>query len=186
MAEFTTAAAHAAALLKRHKEVKKGRPLQIAATASHSQKVKRIFVLGLMPVGRKIGKYNTRTPLYVAPKRLPIKVAPRGKTGKTTFESGKKHKTAWFPSYSALRRQQGRQHVFIHMVLSGNLQSDFRKPVKRQNPTTFIEFVSRDENGKKIRGLERRFGKIWSGNSKGEIATFRKVYAFEVAKIMQG
>ena len=147
------------------------------------------------PDGRLIGFYDKKTPLYVNPNNSPKGFAPEGKpqkigvyksgskkgqdktkrnkeklVGNTFGEEGrslKPHTTRWFPSYEAFRKEIGRPFSSVNLVLSGDLQSDFRKaaigsPAKatKIDNLKYAIQLDREINEKKMEGHEKKYGKI--------------------------
>lgn len=122
-----------------------------------SQMGERIFQEGKATDGSQIGSYDTQKELYVNPKKAPKSFPTKGKTGKTKFENGERHKTGYFESYSAYRKKVGRQSKNVNLVLFGVLQSDFVKAPLLKNNSVSVR-VSQN-NSDKINGAESRFDK---------------------------
>lgn len=136
-------------------------PLQIAAATTHATMVERIFQEGKNADGKEIGKYNTTSEIYLNPNKAVRKqgVKIQGKTGETVFKNGKKHKTAYFKSYSEYRGKTGRQTKYVDLVLSGDLQKDLSNngtPV-RLTQHKYVSRVKRDLNADKISGNESHY-----------------------------
>ena len=145
----------------------KNLPFDRAVQDNVQQIGNRIFVDGKKTNGEPIGSYNTTDPLYVNPKISPKSFAKKGKNGNTKFKNGKDHKTGYFDSYSDFRQEIGRPINTINLVLSGDLQSDFRKAAENQpaqatkiSPSKYVVQLDRDINEKKFEGAEERFGEI--------------------------
>lgn len=105
--------------------------LLTSVTEVHARQVKRIFENGLNANGGKIGSYNSKDPIYVNPLDSPVTFPPKGKTGETTFKSGKGHKTGYFDSYKAFRGAIGRSTSFVNLRLTENLKFDFTNSITR-------------------------------------------------------
>ncbi len=143
-------------------------PFDRAVQSSVQQVGNRIFVEGKKTNGEPIGQYNTTDPLYVNPDKDSPKTFPKkGKEGNTKFKDGKDHKTGYFDSYADFRAEIGRPIDTINLVLSGDLQSDFRKAEAGQpaeatkiSPTKYVVQLDREINEKKFEGAEDRFGEI--------------------------
>lgn len=166
------------------KLLNENKPLAIAAISTHTKQVARIFEDGKNGNGSKIGSYNSSQELYVSPNTAPRAIPLRGKTGKSTFKSGKKHVTGYFISYKAFRAQQGRQTSFVDFIMFGNLRSDYSTPPVKLNKTKFVAGTSRDENSKKIGGLEDKFGRVFTKLTKAEILHFKKVLTDQTLKVL--
>lgn len=161
-----------AKLDQRVKDVEKGNIVRIAASTVHAQMTKRIFEEGKKTSGGKIGNYNGRDELYVDPNTLPRRVTPRGKRGKERNISNRK--TTWFASYRDLRREVGRESSFVNLRLTNDLQSDFantsvsgsdvaKNPQPHKiNNSTYAILLRRDINQEKRKGLEAKYGEIFS------------------------
>lgn len=115
-------------------------------------------------VNGKIGSYNSTSELYVNPKNSPRVFPPIGKTGKSVFKNGKKHKTGYFPSYKGFRNKIGRETGFVNLQLSGKLLKDWI--MLQENKDWVIGFKSL--YGAQIsRGMEQKYGKlIWGVTEK--------------------
>jgi hypothetical protein len=129
--------------------------IQTIAQAVYASNQKRVFTHGLKLNNSPIGKYSNKA-LYVGNKNSPKKVKPIGKTGKTVFKNGKKHKTQYFSDgYKGYRASQGRDASRVNLYLTGSLFSNFQN-VKTANGYT-IGFLSA-KKGKIADGLEEHFG----------------------------
>lgn len=175
---------------KLQEEIRKGLPLEIAARTVHTLRVNRIFHEGRNSAGQSIGTYNKTRELYVPDSKLRRNGSHRGKTGKPI-------KTTAFPSYYALKRQQGFDPNIVNFRLTNDLQSDFAnariskssdavpdsKPIK-VDPTLWKEELRRTENAKKLSGLEAKFGEV-TAPTQEERDTFQKVGNFEMMKLLR-
>jgi len=166
-----------------------GKPLEIAARTIHSERVKRIFHEGLNSDGASIGAYDKKKSLWVPDSKLRRQGSHRGSTGKTI-------KTTAFPSYYALKRQQGFNPDVVNLRLTNDLQSDFANarlsksddsvpntPPIKVSPTLWKEELRRDDNVKKVDGLEERFGRIFAP-TKRERDEFQRVGELEMRKLL--
>lgn len=151
--------------------VRSARFHELAVRDTIAKQSERIFVEGKASDGSSIGSYDTKRPLYVNPKKVPKGgglLPLTGKTGKSTFKSGKKHKTRWVESYKQLRNLMGLQTSRVDFVLFGNLKSDFENggrgsgvvPLKISN--TAFQVTLDSENEKKRKGLEERFRTVFN------------------------
>ena len=131
--------------------------VQSAAITIVSQMGERIFQEGKATDGSQIGNYDTEKELYVNPKRAPKSFPTKGKTGKSKFKNGEKHKTCYFESYSAYRKKVGRQSKKVNLVLFGILQSDFVKAPSIKN--NYVSVSVSQNNSDKIDGAESRYDK---------------------------
>lgn len=158
-------------------KIKSGRFYAIAVADGIAHQSERIFVKGKATDGMRIGRYDNKRPMYVNPDKVPNKgglLPLSGKSGKTAFASGKKHKTRYVKSYKQLRELMGLQTAFVDLVLFGNLKSDYENggrgtgivPLKVNDNVFQITMDS--ENSKKKEGLESRYGDIFKVSEKEE------------------
>lgn len=169
-------------------------PLKIASRTAHKDMVQRIFEEGKRTDGGNIGQYDTKHPLYVNPNTAPRKTAVKakgiegllptqGKTGEHLFKNGKEHKTTYVKNYKDLRNRIGRRIDKVNLNLTGDLQLDISNgrvptPVRISQHEYHIT-VKRGINSDKIRGNEKKYGKIFS-HSTGEINKFQKIAELEL------
>lgn len=132
--------------------------LGLAQTIQASN-LRRIHNEGKDVNGVQIGTYNSE-PIYVNPDNSPRKFAVKGKTGKSEFKNGKKHKTKYFSEgYKGFRSQIGRQTSKVDLNLTGQLSKEFG--IEAQGKDYVIGFTTQ-EAVDKANGNEERFGKrIW-------------------------
>lgn len=167
------------------KAVEQGKPLAIAAQTVHALRVVRIF--DKEGTG---GTYDKTKPLYVADKNLRRAGSHRGKTGKPI-------KTTAFPSYYALKRQQGFNPDIVNMRLTNDLQSDFANAPQTNGTNTpvgsaikvsnslYMEALRRPKNVKKLKAGIKKYGDF-TKFTKSERAKFAQVVQFEFVKILNG
>ena len=167
------------------KALDQGKPLAIAAQTVHALRVVRIF--DKEGTG---GTYNKTRPLYVADKNLRRAGSHRGKTGKPI-------KTTAFPSYYALKRQQGFNPDIVNMRLTNDLQSDFANapqtngtntpvgPLTEINKNLYVEDVKRPNNIVKLKSGIKKYGDF-TKFTKSERAKFAQVAQFEFMKVLNG
>lgn len=176
-------------LMKQLAELKElNTPLQVAAATTHATMVERIFQEGKNADGKEIGKYNTTSEIYLNPNKAVRKqgVKIQGKTGETVFKNGKKHKTAYFKSYSEYRGKTGRQTKYVDLVLSGDLQKDLSNkglPV-RLTQHKYVSRVSREINADKISGNEDRYNAKIFALTISEKKEFEKIALQELINIL--
>jgi len=176
---------------KVREDIRRGLPLEIAARTVHTLRVNRIFHEGKNSAGGSIGSYDRVKPLWVSDSKLRRNGSHRGSTGKSI-------KTTAFPSYYALKRQQGFDPNVFNLRLTNDLQSDFAnarlskgddsppkdvRPIKA-SPSLWKEQLRRSKNVDKMGGLEKRFGRIF-GATKQEQDTFQRVGMFEMMKLLK-
>ena len=178
------------------KLAEQNRPFQIGVATSTQEVANRIFVDGKKSDGSDIGKYNDTDPLYVNPNKMPSSrgIKPtKGKDGKHLFNNGNEHKTTYVESYKELKRLLGRESTKVVPILSGDLQSDFRKvnglkattaKATRINANKYTIQLDRKENEGKMDGLNDRFGMV-SDLTPGEIDNFYKVVDLELKNDLQ-
>lgn len=170
-------------------------PLKLATYTVVATQAKRIFTDGLNTAGQK-HTYNSTNPLYLNPLTTfdgGKLGTPKGKTGKTIFESGKKkgqpHKTVYVESYKDYREQIGREAEFVNWELSGDLKLDFENP-QGSTPTPikvseneYLSGLKRDLNIKKREGLEKRYGRIfWLSDTEKQL--FYDTASFELRRLL--
>lgn len=138
------------------------------ATSVRATNLSRIHNEGLDENDTPIGHYNSTTPIYINPKKSPRKFATKGKTGKTTFENGKAHKTGFFASYSAFRSSIGRETSFVNLQLSGKLMKSYN--LSATGKEYVVGFTS-DYGSQIAAGMEEKYGKqIWGVSASDEKA----------------
>ena len=176
---------HIAKLQAGLKALDQGKPLAIAAQTVHALRVVRIF--DKEGTG---GTYNKTRPLYVADKNLRRAGSHRGKTGKPI-------KTTAFPSYYALKRQQGFNPDIVNMRLTNDLQSDFANAPQTNGLNTpvgnvikvsnslFMEALRRQNNVKKLKSGIKKYGDF-TKFTKSERAKFAQIVQFELMKVLNG
>lgn len=162
-------------------------PLKVAAQTIHTERINRIFHVGLNSSAARIGTYDTTRELWVSDDQLRRAGTHKGKTGKRI-------KTSYYPNYKTLKKQQGFRNDRVNLRMTNNLQSEFANtnigssnngvpkntsPVKI-NPNKYVERV---DNDGKLRGIEAKYGDVF-GFTKGEINKFYKVYNAEALRIL--
>lgn len=152
-------------------KVRQARFYDLAVRDTIAKQSERIFIDGKASDGAPIGQYDTKRPLYANPKKVPNGgglLPLTGKTGKSEFKSGKKHKTRYIESYKQLRELMGLQTSKVDLVFFGNLKSDFENggrgagiiPLKVNNRNFQTTLDSENEN--KRSGLESRFRTVFN------------------------
>jgi len=162
-------------------------PLKLAAQTIHTDRINRIFHVGLNSSAARIGVYDTTRELWVSDDQLRRAGTHRGKTGKRI-------KTSYYPNYKTLKKQQGFRNDRVNLRMTNNLQSEFAntnmgasnngvpknaKPIKI-NPNRYIERV---DNDGKFKGIEAKYGDVF-GFTRGEINKFYRVYNAEALRIL--
>lgn len=176
-----------AKLRKQRDEIDAGKPLFLATSTVVSDMSERIFTQGKNIAGDTFA-YNSTDEIYVDPVTSPgKKFPPKGKTGKTTFATGKKagqeHKTGWFASYKSYRDTIGRPTAKVVFNLSGELKSDFENGLKRITNNEYELVLKRDIDAKKRSGLDERYNTVFEVSQK-EKDDFNRYYTEEVIKIL--
>ena len=133
----------------------------------------RIFGEGKNAQGKKIGQYDTKTPLYISSKDAPKSVGtPTGKTGKSKFKNGNTHKTRYFESYKAFREQQGRRTDTVDLRLRGLLQSSHNTGVTPVGKGVVQVIIKRQIDILKVQNAIKKYGEIVFKLSKVEKTQF--------------
>lgn len=149
----------------------------LAVAATHAEVVDRIFEEGENNRGGKIGTYSTK-PIYVNPDYSPKKFAPKGKTGRTSFNNGKKHKTGYFESgYKGFRQAIGRESNKVNLRLFGTLQSDFSNSLEKRQSGLYVTGIKNKANAGKIEGIQYKYGNVFllqKDERKLLVTTFQK------------
>lgn len=171
---------------------KENKPLLIAVKSIMAVQSKRIFLDGKNASGSVIGKYSKK-PIYVNPDNLPVGVSTafplKGKTGKSKFDDGTSHVSAYFPNYLAFKKKIGRNKRIssVDLILSGALNKDWSNSevvngeasAKKINPSHYVVAIS-EVNAKKA----ERYGNVF-GLQKREKQLFLNVLQDEVGKLMR-
>jgi hypothetical protein len=146
----------------------------------------RIFIEGKKTDGSKI-EYKSDNPVYINAKDgTPSDVGNKGKTGRSTFKSGKEHTSAYFESYKKFKQKIGKPIL----ELFGKLQSSISSGTKKLDNTTYVLAVNQTE-GDKIEGLQYGNGK-WTGFgtifklSKSEKEVFQETFTREMINQING
>lgn len=149
----------------------KNRPFERAVQSTTQLIGNRIFVKGEKTDGSAIGQYDTKRELYINPKKVFSGGAfnpPTGKTGETTFKNGKPHKTTFVRNYKEYRNRIGRRIDKVNLVVSGDLQSDWRNTQSPSSPATakkinaneFVIVLDRPVNQKKMEKFDDKYGTV--------------------------
>lgn len=182
---------------------KDNKPFEIAVQTTTQMIGNRIFSKGEKSDGSQIGQYDTKSPMYVNPDKTPSAKGLRptkGKTGEHKFKNGKEHKTTYVNNYKDLRNRLGRRIDRVNLLLSGDLQSDWRNApvsitlsgkataVKISNNEYHIT-LNRDINRKKMSGMEDKYGEISNLQKKerdhlNKIATKELLNAFRKSELV--
>jgi hypothetical protein len=162
-------------------------PLKLAAQTIHTDRINRIFHVGLNSSAARIGVYDTTRELWVSDDQLRRAGTHKGKFGDPT-------KTSYYKNYKELKKQQGFRNDRVNLRMTNNLQSEFAnknigknsnsipsnaKPEKINND----KYVERIDNEKKVKGLEEKYGTIFEF-TKGERSKFYRVYNAEALRIL--
>lgn len=156
------------------------RPFAIAMQSTIQLMGNRIFIRGENSAGGKIGTYNDTKGMYIKPKKSAGAVTgnkqlniagllpTKGITGEHKFKDGTAHKTTYVKSYKEYRKLIDRESEKVNLVLSGDLQSDWRntenvktlaKPV-RLSANEYEIRLDRVINQKKMEKFDDKYGKI--------------------------
>lgn len=113
---------------------KENKPFFLAVKSIMAVQSKRIWIDGKNKEGANIGEYQNSPDIYISPKAIikgatkPLPGFPlKGKTGKTEFKNGKKHKTGYFKSYPDFKKSIGRNQKVktVDLFLTGTVASDW-------------------------------------------------------------
>lgn len=175
------------------------KPFAIAVNSTMALQSNRIFIEGKNSSDNLLGQYNTTSPLYINPNKSPRAGSskpkgieglnpPTGKTGKTEFKDGKKHKTTYVNNYKEYRNRIGRRIDKVDITLTSDLQFDFRNATRGVKPTKvntneYITVLKRTLNPKKVEGLEKKYG-VFTNLTIKEREAFYKVNSYELRKFM--
>lgn len=139
----------------RLKQISNAKFLLTCVTDAHASQVKRIFTDGINGDGSKIGTYDNSNPIYINPNQSPKKFALKGKSGETTFKSGKPHKTGYFDSYKAFRQAISRETRFVNLRLTEDLKFDFTNSLTLSGD---IYQTGVKRNSEKVEGIIKKYG----------------------------
>lgn len=119
--------------------------VRACATAVLGSNLRRVHNDGLAVNMRKIGTYSTK-PIYINAS-TPIKISPlgkpiNGKSGRSTFKNGKKHKTRYFKGgYREYRSHIKKESGFVNLQIRGvTLKANFR--MIREGRKYLIGFIT--------------------------------------------
>jgi hypothetical protein len=139
----------------------------------------RIFVNGLAADGSKIGQYSKKE-IWIPVPAFGVSNSNLSKTGKR----GKKTKsTKYFKDgYSQFRGETGRQNSFVDLNLSSQLFLSVKFGVSGSG---YAIGIVGEEEAKKARGNEKRFGKDIFSLTDEERKKFLSLVSKEYNKILQ-
>lgn len=185
------------------------KPLKLASYSALGSMGKRIFTDGLDSSGSGIGQYDTKTPLYINPKKITAGTTgrrttsgfstqglepPTGKHGDTKFKDGKPHKTTYVNNYKDFRNRIGRRIDRVNLELTGDLFLDLMNPASpdtasparptRINVNEYQASLKRDKNIQKRDGLEAKYGTIFR-HTKEELELFYSVNEKELRLLLE-
>ena len=89
-------------------------PLKRAAQSIHTDRINRIFHVGLNSSAGKIGTYNSTNELWASDDQLRKSGTHRGKTGKPI-------KSSYYTSYKELKAQQGFRNDRVNLRMTNDL-----------------------------------------------------------------
>ena len=157
-----------------------GEIVEKAARDTQTLSVKRIFEDGQSTNGSSFS-YDTKPGYFSGGPKA------SNRTGKT----GNAIKTGYYPGgYAEFRAQQGRENSFVNWRLNNELQSDYANaqispsssalasptPIKIDN-FTYVITLNKQINIEKKKGLERKYGTIFTLNQR-ENAQFTRSTSF--------
>lgn len=170
---------------------KENKPLEIAVRSIMSLQSKRIFLKAQNSDNSVIGIYKGGE-IWVNPNKKPYnrvgKVATKGKTGKSTFDNGEAHKTAYFKNWLNYKKAVGRNAntLNVDLFLTGDLHRNWAN-AKIGSPAQAIKvnqhnYLTRlsDENFKKV----ERYGRVFN-LSVFERKEFLRVLQVELGKALK-
>lgn len=174
------------------------KPMEIAIRSVMALSIRRIFVNGQDINGRTF-RYSSR-PIYVNPKSSPVKIAPIGKNQRAKFQNGRRKKTRYFGGgYKEFRQKINRESGHMNFRLFNELQLDYANSrlsniassnVVIQNPTptridqNHYQIRLRDNNAKKVAGLEDRLKSQIFTHSDTEKKELARLVEFELGKFL--
>jgi len=154
--------------------------LRSAVISTHALHSARIFGQGKAADGTLIGKYS-KEETYVSNKQSPVKMIPKGKTGRTKFKDGTPHKSRYFEKgYFEFRQTIGRQSGKVDLRLTGQMQNDYQVDARGE---IYVSGFSNTTNYKKATGNEDRFGKKIFKLSADEQEAFLNAFNTELSRI---
>ena len=166
------------------------RPLKLAAAASHDEMSKRIFTQGKDTNENSIGSYQTASGTYGKKEKGDMWRNPNnpgnrnksgftpltGKGGYTGFKtSDNERKTKYFRGWEGFRQAQGLQTNVVNLNYTGEMFSDFNRPVRFVNPQEYVSSFNKSESVKKAEGNSAHFKTTIFKLSTEEKRTFFRV-----------
>lgn len=143
---------------KRLKTLDEAKLIFTCASSAHARMVKRIFVRGKNRRNQDHGEYSTDDIYINTTKTSPRTLQGVGKTGKSVFKSGRKHKTTFFGGgYKSFKQKIGRGGD-VNFWLFGQLKLDFTNSLQRKGKG-WISGIKNAANIKKFRNLIRLYGR---------------------------
>lgn len=167
-------------MTRKIRQIKKGKPMFMAMSTVLAEMGRRIFVDGQDVKGSTF-QYDTKRELWVSDKRSPKNGSHVGKTGNTI-------KTTYYKNYKEFKARQGRKNNKVNFILFGNLQKNFlnsitRPRAKKLKPYKYVTSL-RDENLKKVKGLEKKYSTDIFEVSKKEQKLMEEIMTKEIMNIL--
>lgn len=167
------------------------RPLKLAASTTHAAMSNRIFTLGRGSDNGSIGSYSSKD-IWINPTKTATRNKKgfnpnKGKAGNAKFKSdpAKVRKTSYFEGWKGFRETQGLKTGVVNLNNTGDMFSDFNRPVQIVNINEYVSSFSRPLNAKKAEGNQDHFDKVIFKLTTDEKALFFKTANFELKKLLQ-
>ena len=174
------------------------KPLRDATQSAHAQMAQRIFQKGQASDGSNIGSYSTED-IWVNPKKTATRNQGgfnplKGKNGNTEFKTNpnRVRKTSYFEGWKGLRSAQGLPTDNVNLNFTGEMRSDFSRPIDNLSPFKVanneyvFRFTAKPElNNDKARGNEAHFNKTIFKLSNEERNTFYRVASAEIRRLLE-
>jgi hypothetical protein len=174
------------------------KPLRDATASAHGQMAQRIFEKGQTSDESNIGSYSTKD-IWINPDKTATRNKGgfnplKGKNGNTEFKTNpaRVRKTSYFEGWKGLRSAQGLPTDNVNLNFTGEMRSDFSRPIENLDPFKVanneyvFRFTAKPElNNDKARGNEAHFNKTIFKLSKQERDTFYRVATAEIRRLLE-
>ena len=171
-----------AELEKRKKTINKAKIIFGCASSTHNAQIKRMWDASVNANNEPlVNNYSTK-PFYLSPYSSPKGIKPVGKTGRTTFKTGKAHKTQYLSGgYKQFKTIIGRPFFEVF----GQLKQDFTNSLTLRGES-YTTGVKTDLSEQKYRNLIKKYGRKSFMLTKDEKTNYSNCINRKLNNILRG